>query len=162
MTPPAHGQHSISMNSPMPPVHERALLSMIENMEQLSSIYKAELNAIELRDMARFSDIQPEKNKLVQECEIHMAEISKNTSLIKTISPALKERALEAESNLRALASKSKHVCKIRAESVQRIQERLLEAARHIMMLNKTVYNKHGLTNMPKNKPIATAINEAI
>jgi D-ribose pyranose/furanose isomerase RbsD len=162
MTPPAHGQHSVPMNAPMPPMHERALLSMIENMEKLSSIYKVELDAMEIRDMTLFSDIQSEKNKLVQECEIHIVEITKNSALIKNVSPAIKERALEAEHNLRTLAMKSKHACKIRAESVGRIQERLLEAARHAIMKDKNLYNKQGLTNMPKNKPIATAINEAI
>lgn len=162
MTPPAHAQHTQSMNTPMPPSHEQALLSMIGHMEQLSSIYKVELDAIELRDMKLFSDIQAKKNQLVQDCEAHMSEISKNSALLKTISPALKERVLTAEDNLRELALKSQHVCSIRAKSVRRIQERLLEAARHIMMRDKTLYNKHGVTDSPRNKPVATAVNQAI
>ena len=113
MTPPAHAQHTVPMNTPMPPAHERALLSMIENMEKLSSLYKVELDAIEVRDMELFSNIQSEKNKLVQECELHIAEITKNSALMKTVSPAIKERAFEAEHNLRTLAMKSKHACKI-------------------------------------------------
>lgn len=162
MTPPAHAQHTPAMNAPMPPLHEQALLSMIGNMEQLSSIYKVELDAIEVRDMQLFADIQAEKNKLVQDCEVHMLEIAKNSALLKMISPALKERVLDAEDNLRALALKSQHACKIRAESVRRIQERLLDAARHILMRDKSQYNKNGLTETPRNKPVATAINEAI
>jgi flagellar biosynthesis/type III secretory pathway chaperone len=162
MTPPAHAQHTPAMNAPVPPVHERALLSMIGNMEQLSTVYKVELDALELRDMKLFSDIQAEKNKLVQDCEAHMAEISKNSALLKMVSPALKERVLDAEDNLRRLALKSQHACEVRAASVLRIQERLLEAARHIMMRDKTLYNKHGVTDTPRNKPVATAINQAI
>lgn len=162
MTPPAHAQHTTSMNTPMPPNHEKALLGMISNMEQLTSIYKEELKALEIRDMKLFSDIQADKNKLVQDCEFQLSEILKNSTLLKNVSPALKERIFNAENDLRKLALKSQHACEIRAASVKRIQERLLDAARHIMMRDKTLYNKNGMTDTPKNKPVATAINQAI
>jgi hypothetical protein len=162
MTPPAHGQHSASMNTPMPPAHEQALLAMIGNMDELTSIYKAELDALQLRDMQLFSELQPKKVKLVQDCESHMNEITRQPSLLKAVSPALKERIYSSESNLRELATKSQQACKIRAESVKRVQERLLDAARHVLMRDKTLYNKNGMSEHSKNKPIATAINEAI
>jgi len=162
MTPPAHGQHSESMNIPMPPVHEQALLAMLNNMEELTSLYKTELDAIELRDMQLFSELQPKKVRLVQDCENHMSEITKQSALLKSVSPALKERIFVSEDNLRDLATKSQRACKIRAESVKRVQERLLDAARHIIAGEKTAYNKHGIADQSKNKPVATAINEAI
>ncbi len=163
MTPPAHAQHTPAMNAPMPPSYEQALLTMLNNMEELTSLYKVELDAIELRDMKRFGDLQHEKNRLVQDCEMRISEISKQSNLLKGVSPALKERIYLAETNLRDLASQSQRACKIRAESVKRVQERLLDAARNILMRDKTLYNKHGRTEgQPKNKPVATAINEAI
>ena len=162
MTPPAHAQHSAPMNAPMPPAHEQALLAMLGNMEELTSLYKTELDALQLRDIQLFSELQPKKVKLVQDCENHMNEITKQPSLLKAVSPALKERVFISENNLRELASKSQQACKIRAESVKRVQERLLDAARHILMRDKTLYNKNGMTEQSKNKPVATAINEAI
>lgn len=162
MTPPAHAQHSESMNIPMPPAHEQALLSMLNNMEELTALYKTELDAIELRDMQLFSEIQPKKVRLVQDCETRMGEISKQSALLKSVSPALKERIFTSESHLRELASKSQRACKIRAESVKRVQDRLLDAARLILARDKTLYNKHGVTDYSKGKPMSTAINEAI
>ena len=162
MTAPAHAQHSESMNMPLPPVHERALLAMLNNMEELTSLYKTELDAIELRDMQLFSELQPKKIRLVQDCESHMGEISRQGDILRKISPALRERIFNSEDNLRSLANKSQHGCKIRAESVRRVQERLLDAARSVMMRDQSLYNKHGTTNQPKNKPVATAWNEAI
>jgi D-ribose pyranose/furanose isomerase RbsD len=161
MTPPAHGQHSESMNMPMPPAHEQALLSMLSNMDQLTELYKAELDAIELRDMQLFSEIQPKKVRLVQDCENHMTQITGQAGMLKSVSPALKERIFTSEDNLRELATKSQRACKIRAESVKRVQERLLDAARHIMSRDRTMYNKHGMTDQSKTKPVSTAINQA-
>lgn len=162
MTPPAHAQHSAPMNAPMPPTHEQALLSMLNNMEELTSLYKVELDALELRDMQTFSELQPKKVRLVQDCESYMNEINSQVALMKTVSPALKERIISTEENLRELAGKSQKACQIRAESVKRVQARLLDAARQILLRDKTNYNKHGLAEQSKNRPVATAINEAI
>lgn len=162
MTAPAHAQHSESMNAPAPPAHEQALLSMLNNMEELTAIYKAELDAIELRDMQLFSELQPKKVRLVQDCENHMTQITNQTALMKSVSPALKERIFASEDHLRELASKSQRACKIRAESIKRVQERLLDAARLILAGDKALYNKHGLTDQSKMKPVSTAINQAI
>lgn len=162
MTPPAHGQHSESMNMPMPPAHEQALLSMLNNMEELTALYKTELDAIELRDMQLFSEIQPKKVRLVQDCETHMTQITSQAAIMKSVSPALKERIFTSEDTLRDLATKSQRACKIRAESVKRVQERLLDAARLIMAREKTLYNKHGVADQSKGKPVSTAINQAI
>ena len=142
---------------------EDVLLSMISNMEKLSALYEMELDAIELRDMKRFSDIQPEKNRLVQDCETRMSEINKYQPLLKSVNPVLKERVITAEINLRDLAQKSQRICQIRAESVRRVQERLLAAARHLLSQeNQPVYNNLGKTDVSNQKPTATAINEAI
>lgn len=162
MTPPAHAQHSESMNMPMPPIHEQALLSMLNNMEELSALYKTELDAIELRDMQLFSEIQPKKVRLVHDCETYMSEITKQPAIMKSVSPALKERIFTSEDTLRELATKSQRACKIRAESVKRVQERLLDAARLILARDQILYNKNGVTDASKNKPLSTAINEAI
>ncbi len=142
---------------------EDVLLSMISNMEKLSALYEIELDAIEVRDMKRFSDIQPEKNRLVQDCEARMSEISKYQSQLKTINPVIKDRVVSAEIYLRDLATKSQRACQIRAESVRRVQERLLAAARYILSQeSQPLYNNLGKTGSSKNKPTATAINEAI
>ncbi len=160
MTPPAHAQHSESMNVPMAPLHERALLAMVNNMEELTAIYQTELDALELRDMQLFSELQPKKVRLVQDCETHMSEITKQPDLMKAVSPALRDRVLTSEDNLRYLAGKSQHACKIRAESVKRVQERLLEAARAALTRDQILYTKNGVTSQSKNKPVATAINQ--
>ena len=162
MTPPAHAQHSAPMNAPMPPAHEQALLAMLNNMEELTTLYKAELEAIAIRDMQSFSELQPKKERLVMDCEGYMGQITKNSAVLRTISPAMKERIFASEDNLRELATKSQRACKIRAESIKRVQERLLDAARLIMARDKTLYNKHGVTDPTKQKAVATAINEAI
>ncbi len=141
---------------------ETSLISMLGYMEDLSSLYTEELNAIELRDMKRFAEIQPAKSRLVMSCEAKMAELQKQPTLLKAVSPALKERVSVAENTLSQLAQKSQRECRIRAESLRRVQQRLLDAARHIMMRDQAQYNNRGQTNNANTRPVATAINEAI
>lgn len=160
--PSTYAHQSQSAQVPMPPPHEKALLNILDNMEELSTLYIQELDAIELRDMQKFSSLQPHKDRLVKDCEIRMSEISRQASLMKTISPALKERVVVAENTLRELAGKSQRACRVRAETMKRVQSRLLEAARHIMMADQKLYNSKGKSSVGKNKPVATAINEAI
>lgn len=141
---------------------ERSLMNMLGFMEDLTTIYTEELNAIELRDMRRFAELQPAKDRLVKDCEATMAEIQKQPAALKTASPALKERVTIVENTLTQLAQKSQRACKVRAESARRVQDRLLDAARYIMLRDQSQYNNRGQTGTSRNKPIATAINEAI
>ncbi len=141
---------------------DHSLMNMLGYMEDLTSIYTEELNAIELRDMKRFSDIQPAKNRLVMECESTLADLQKQPALLKTASPALKERIVVVENTLSQLAKKSQRECQIRAESLRRVQHRLLDAARYMMARDQAQYNNLGKTNIANTRPVATAINEAI
>ena len=141
---------------------ETSLMSMLGHMENLTSLYTEELNAIELRDMKRFAEIQPAKNRLVVDCEARMVELQKQPALLKTASPALKERVATVENTLSQLAKKSQRECKIRSESLRRVQQRLLDAARHMMSRDQSQYNNLGKTSTANTRPVATAINEAI
>ena len=163
MTAPSTFAHQTpSASAPTPPLHEKALLNMLDNMEELTTLYKQELDAIELRDMQKFSSLQPEKDRLVKNCEARMGEIATQSVQLKSVSPALKERVMNAETTLRELALKSQRACKIRAESMKRVQHRLLEAARYAIGSNQTHYNSDGRTDNSRNRPVATAFNEAI
>jgi hypothetical protein len=137
-------------------------MNMLGYMEDLTELYNEELNALTLRDMKKFTEIQPAKTRLVMSCEASMNEIQKQPALLKTISPALKERVFMAENTLSQLAQKSQRECQIRAESMRRVQQRLLDAARHLMNKDKNKYNNRGQADFAKVKATATAINEAI
>lgn len=141
---------------------EKGLLDMLGYIEDLTSVYVEELQALELRDMKRFADIQMIKNRLVSHCEAHVHSLQRQSDALKMVSPALKERIVTAEATLTQLAQKSERECRIRAESSKRVQQRLLDAARLIMTRTKTRYDSRGMTNASRIKPDATAINEAI
>lgn len=144
------------------PTSEQALMVMLDRMEILSELYKSELDALELRDIKAFGDIQAEKNGLIQDCEEKMKIIKQQPEYLKTVSSALKERIYVAERELRALAEKSQIACQVRVDSAKRLQERLLEAARQSISKNKAKYNREGREAMANTRPVATAINEAI
>lgn len=142
---------------------EKTLLVILGQMEQLIRVYEDERTALELRDMKAFVDIQGIKVQLATECEQHIAEVQAHASLTKLASPAIKERIYMAQKTLNALALESQRNCSLRAETTRRLQQRLLDAARYLVNKNQSRYTKRGKTaGADKNRPVATAINEAI
>lgn len=142
---------------------EKSILCVLDHMENLCQVYQEESEALELRDMNRFTHIQYIKVGLVNECEQRINAIETHKNAMKSLNPALKNRVQESQEKLNKLALESARNCKIRAESSRRIQERLLEAARHLMNQSQRRYDKQGKTpTASKNRPVATSINEAI
>ncbi len=142
---------------------EKALSDVLNYMEKLIHLFEEEKSAFELRDMNKFSDIQYLKSQVVTECESRILGVHSNSAILKMVPAALKERVATTQMKLDRLAEESKHNCKIRAESMARIQSRLLDAARQVIERNKTQYNARGQKAfLDRNRPVATAWNEAI
>lgn len=142
---------------------EKALSDVLNYMEKLIKLFEEEKIAFELRDMKAFSDIQYVKSQVVAECEGRILGVHANSAVLKMVPAALKERVAVTQSKLDRLAEESKHNCKIRAESMARIQSRLLDAARQVIERNKTQYNARGQKAfLDRTRPVATAWNEAI
>lgn len=142
---------------------EYILHHILERMDRLIILHTQELDFLSANDMKKFQEIQPEKIRLVRDCESGIEEIAKNTDGFNACDPALKKRLLNSHGTLRDLADKSKRACQSRSKSVQRIQERLLQAARlAVGKTEKKNYGRTGKTETPRQRPIATAINEAI
>lgn len=133
-------------------------------MEQLSVLYTQELDSLSVGDMGKFSALQGEKLRLIKDCENGVAEIAARHDAVKLCNPSLRDRVLEAHAALTDLAKHSQSVCNSRARSMKRIQERLLDAARNIVNKNRKSYGRRGQsqTGGSHNRPVATAINEAI
>ncbi|MEK7802442.1 MAG: hypothetical protein AAB276_08320 [Pseudomonadota bacterium] len=161
MTTAQSSQESINAASLFSP--EKSILCVLDHMENLCQVYQEESEALELRDMNRFAHIQYIKVGLVNECEQRINAIEAHKDAMKSLHPALKDRVQISQEKLNKLALESARNCKIRAESSRRVQERLLEAARHLMNQNQKRYNKQGKSPAAsQNRPLATSINEAI
>lgn len=142
---------------------EHLLLGVLERLERLCVIYTQELDSLSVNDMHKFQNIQHEKMRLIRDCENGITEIRTRQSEVALCSPALKERVLKAHGQLNELAIQSQHACDIRAKSMQRIQDRLLHAARSMVEKSGKRYGHKGkLQDYAGNRPMATAINEAI
>ena len=152
-----------SASTSVPSSPDASLLNVLDFMENLCHVYQEERDAMELRDMRRFSDLQHIKVHLVSECEQRIQDMLGQHGTLKNANPGLKERIRSTQETLNKLAMESARNCKIRAESTRRIQERLLDAARHIMNKNQKRYGKNGMSETSsRHRPTATAINEAI
>ncbi len=143
---------------------EKLLNRVLEKMEKLILIYTQELDVLSVGDMAKFQSYQPEKIKLIRECELGVAEIANQKEAVAKSNTILKQRLLSTHKTLSELADQSKRACESRSKSMQRIQDRLLRAARLVVsQQGKKGYGRSGKSyDAHAHKPIATAINEAI
>lgn len=136
---------------------------VLERMERLIIIHTQELDYLSVGDMQKFQSIQPEKLRLARDCETGIEEISSRQEEMNACDTILKQRLLSTHDTLRDLAIQSKNACQSRANSMKRIQDRLLQAARHVVKKREQkTYGRNGQTTDSYNRPIATAINEAI
>jgi len=148
---------------PTIPQVERLLQSVLEKMEQLCVLYTQEIDSLSVGDMRKFQEVQPEKLRLVRECELGVAEIGSNKDIIARCNSVLRERVLSTHATLSQLAEISKNSCDSRIRSMKRIQNRLLQAARLMVNKDKKNYGRNGKVEAPHTaRPVATAINEAI
>ncbi|GEM_PF-1482164 len=143
---------------------EKLLNRVLEKMEKLILIYAQELDVLSVGDMAKFQSVQPEKLKLIRECELGVAEIAQRKEAVSKASYILKQRLISTHETLSELASQSKRACESRSKSMQRIQDRLLKAARLVVnQQGKKGYGRSGKSyDSHSHRPVATAINEAI
>ena len=140
---------------------ENLLNNVMEKMEKLIVLFDQEQDSLVANDMRKFNDAQPEKLRLIRDCEMGVAEIQSQKEALDQCNPVLKDRLLSTHTMLSDIAEQSKRTYEARANSMKRIQERLLEAARTKIEQDSKHYGRNGKT-APKTKPIATAINEAI
>lgn len=142
---------------------EDLLQHVYERMEKLALVYAQELDALSANDMRKFQEIQPEKLKLVSDCEGGIDEIGRRKDDLAGCSVIVKERLKSMHATLLQLAEQSAHACRLRANSMRRLQDRLLHAARIMANETRSRYSRSGqMTDAARARPMATAINEAI
>ncbi|MDY0030148.1 MAG: hypothetical protein RBR86_09435 [Pseudobdellovibrionaceae bacterium] len=142
---------------------DRLLQSVLDKMERLVILYTQEIDVLSVGDMGKFQLLQPEKIKLVRECETGIEEISQRKEEMNNCDGVLKSRILASHDSLQELAEISKRQCDARIRSVRRIQERLLDAARDKINKSGKGYGRTGRIDAHLSaKPLATAINEAV
>ncbi|MCB1557569.1 MAG: hypothetical protein KDJ50_01435 [Alphaproteobacteria bacterium] len=153
-------ENSVTLSS-MPT--DKLLQSVLDRMERLVILYTQEIDVLGVGDMHKFQMLQPEKIRLVRDCENGISQISVRKEEMGTCDEALKSRLLVTHNALQDLALQSKRSCEARSKSVRRIQERLLEAARATVNKNSNGYGRTGkLDSHLSAKPLATAINQAV
>lgn len=142
---------------------EDLLQHVYERMEKLALVYAQELDALSANDMRKFQEIQPEKLKLISDCEGGIDEIGRRKESLAGCSVIIKERLKTMHATLLQLAQQSAHACQLRAISMRRLQDRLLHAARIVANETRSRYGRSGhMTDAARARPMATAINEAI
>ncbi len=154
MTPPP-SQSNLLSGSP-----EKALLSMLDVMKGLKSIYREESDAVRKRDVQTFLKLQPSKEVYTRDYELLAKEIKARSASIKKADMHLRERLISEQHELTSLAEESICWCLRMADSLKRVQDRLIMAAREAIQKEKSGYGSSGEMD-ESGRPVATAFNEA-
>lgn len=154
MTPPP-SESTLLSGSP-----EKALLSMLDVMKNLKKIYSEESAAVKGRDVSAFLKLQPSKAVYTRDYEMLAKEIKARSASIKKTDIHLRERLVSEQHELTSLAEESISWCLRMADSLKRVQDRLINAAREAIQKEKTMYGATGEIE-DSGRPSATAFNEA-
>ena len=142
---------------------EKVLASLLALIKDLKNIYAQEVSAIKRGDTKAFLSFQPRKELLSRDYELRVKEVQARSAAIKMVDPALRNRIAMEQAELAILAEQSMTLAHRMAKSMQRLHERLIEAARHAVQQDKIQYGSAGImAESGSAKPIATAINEAV
>lgn len=154
MTPPP-SEATLLSGSP-----EKAMATMLGIMLGLKELYMKETDAIKKHDVNRFLNLQPAKEAYTRDYEILVREIQARSLSIKSMDTPLRDRLIAEQKELTVLAEESMGWSLRMAESLRRVQERLVIAAREALKKDKTSYSASGHIG-DTGRPTATAFNQA-
>ncbi len=153
LNPPAS---SLSLSSP------DKLLSEVYNLiENLKDIYTKEIAAMDSRNIQDFLKLQPSKDLYTRDYELRVKEIKARSSAMKNADPALRKKVIDAQIDMAMMAENSMVFSLRMAESMKRVQHRLIDAARFALQQESTSYAASGTLDTGTKLP-ATALNESI
>ncbi len=148
---------ALSASSP-----EKVLSSLLALMSDLKHVYLQEVDAIRAGDTKKFLSLQPDKEVLSRDYEYRVREVQARSAAIKLADHSLRTRVAVEQAELAVIADQAMSLASKMAESMRRLHERLIDAARHAVQQEKIQYGSAGvLTESAGAKPLATAINES-
>lgn len=127
----------------------------------LKKIYNAESDAMKNKRLKDFIALQPEKTELMHYFELGLRAVRAKGSAIKSAKASLREALINIQAEIDTLAEQSMNWSLRMAESVRRMQNRLILAGRASMKDDKPIYNPKGTLGTHQTRVQATAINES-
>lgn len=146
----------------LPSYPDRALEVFLSILLDLKHIHVQELDTLRNHDTKGFMDLQPRKILLARDYEIGAKEIMVRTESMKKADKALRDLVVKEQMELETLAHETERAINIMTLAVKRVNQRLIDAARHAMKQDKPNYDYKGTLNTPLKNTNATAFNEAV
>jgi hypothetical protein len=112
------------------------------------------------RNVDKFLSLQPVKEAYTRDYELLVKELQARSSTIKKMSSPLRDRIIAEQAELAVLAEQSMEWSLRMAESLKRVQERLIQAARESLQQDLPTYGAQGSFE-DAGRPVATAFNSA-
>ena len=139
---------------------EILLKGLLALMQDLKTVYQNEVDAMAKNDTQKFMSLQSSKIALSNDYEIRVKEVQARSAAIKQADPFLRQMIVAEQTELSALAEKSQSGALRMAESIKRLQERLVAAARQAVAHDKLQYGKTGQMKAgDQSRPVATSVN---
>lgn len=145
-----------------PAAPEKVLNGLLALMRDLKHVYLQAVDALRSGDTGKFLSLQPDKEILSRDYEFRVREVQARAAAIKLTDQSLRSRVAVEQAELAVIADQAMSLASKMAESMRRLHERLIDAARHSVQQEKIQYGSAGvLTESAGAKPVATAINES-
>lgn len=150
-----------SYEGTLPSFPDRALEVFLSIMLDLKTVHLQEMDALNKKDMKAFMDLQSRKILLARDYEVGAKEIIVRTDNIKQASKPLRDLVIKEQMELQRVSEQTERVLQRMTTAVKRVNNRLIDAARHAVKQDKINYDHKGSIDSTSQRMTATAINES-
>lgn len=135
------------------------LREVLSIMLHLKEIYIAEQSAMKANKIKDFIALQPTRDNMMRDLEIGIKAVKAKGDGIKSASIDLRQKLIDLQAEIDTLAEQSMNWSLRMVESIRRVQDRLIAAARASMQDDLNLYSRKGAMKQSTPRAQATAIN---
>lgn len=140
---------------------KRAIHDMMQTIDALRNVYVAETMALAASDTPTFLSLQDQKIEAAQNYHTGISEFLTRKDEILTVHPDLKGIIRKKQEEFSDVARENLDALDRMRRTVDRMGNRIMQAARDAATREGVTYGKSGSMNGYKNKPVTMGLNES-
>lgn len=140
---------------------KRAIQDMMQTIDALRNVYVAETMALAASDTPAFLSLQDQKIEAAQNYHTGISEFLTRKDEILTVHPDLKSLIRRKQEEFSDVARENLDALDRMRRTVDRMGNRIMQAARDAATREGVTYGKSGNMNGYKNKPVTMGLNKS-
>lgn len=146
----------------LPKDPNRAVDTLIAVIDRVEDVYRRETKALKGADTSAFIDLQGEKVIAAQNYQAGINQLMERAEEIKQASPALKQKLEQRREDFNTTALENMDALERMQRSLNRLNDRIMEAARRSAKENTGQYGAAGQMRQDERRALSIGISEQV